>query len=859
MGNAENIFSVMRYSAIRIDLTKNFPVIFYGDNASGRKTKKFFLGDVISAEDLPLLINQIDEILVGNQSTLQIHSRFITDADGGSRWFLIKCEFKKEKFGKIHLDGFVFDVSSYLDFADEDRVLLEYKKKENEKSERINDRKLTLTAILDKDYLRQIQTPLKNGGVFSAIYEDDGTLICSPDENNQSLTEKKYKFTKRVNIRISHVIAAHWLISAATQDLIDKNTPLLDVLVQAVSQTANSFAMLYNEMSNSEHANKLLSEHIEQQILTNNVYNIILERKNSGEALEAVIKLVGEYMGMKRICIYEDFSDSKKIKLNYQWKSDDTTDSAADEYPYSAITKVIERLEYTDMYIPAFTGVDEAVEFKPETCTVANLNGDGKRIGIMTFAPLAADYVPTAQESKVLRSVSQITATLLLQKKSDEKLEETDRKLLDLVFYDPILTIPNRTKLDKDLAIELTTKEPGAAAVMKITNLHTFNELFGHEYTDNMLRDVAAFISDMPYSNLTVYRFSGNTLMLLLKEKNEDGVKEIVVELIERFEKPWKQNHGEHYLDIGIGVTVFPNGHNSCDEVYRAAALALYKATEYGPNSYAFHSEDFAEEADINYKHAEKLRDSITNGMKGFTLKYQPVLKAGENSTNNFPLHFEALINRGDIPVPKLIQLAESMGLDAIIDFWVIQNVCNFCKKMQTEHKRADFSVSVNLTPRGIRSGSIIAMVNDALAETGIQGSSLILEIPQRVFNERQDGILPVLKKLSQTGVRLIIDSFGSDCGGLRLLKHSYMDMVKIDYSLFTNIFDDFDEIWVGTVVKLASSLKNGICVKRVENEEQFEQAKKFGVQYVQGYLYAKPMTAEEVIKKYQKTAKKKT
>jgi len=209
--------------------------------------------------------------------------------------------------------------------------------------------------------------------------------------------------------------------------------------------------------------------------------------------------------------------------------------------------------------------------------------------------------------------------------------------------------------------------------------------------------------------------------------------------------------------------------------------------------------------------------------------------------------------------VPKLIQLAESMGLDAIIDFWVIQNVCNFCKKMQTEHKRADFSVSVNLTPRGIRSGSIIAMVNDALAETGIQGSSLILEIPQRVFNERQDGILPVLKKLSQTGVRLIIDSFGSDCGGLRLLKHSYMDMVKIDYSLFTNIFDDFDEIWVGTVVKLASSLKNGICVKRVENEEQFEQAKKFGVQYVQGYLYAKPMTAEEVIKKYQKTAKKKT
>ncbi|MDR2558662.1 MAG: GGDEF domain-containing protein, partial [Oscillospiraceae bacterium] len=625
MENTQNIFSSLRYAEVRIDLAKNFPITVYGDNTTGRKNRKLLLADIVSAEDLPLLVAQIETVLAGKQKMLQAHARIKTD--GEYTFFLIMCGFKKEKFGKAHLEGFIFDVSDYLEFAENDHVLLEYKRKDKEKADLINNRELTLTSILDIEYLRLLQTMLANGGVYSAIYDDSNKLICDSGNDDEDFSSEEPEFIKRADIKIASATAAYWVIIAPTAYLLEKNTSLLKVLVQAVSRIATSFVMLYNEMSNSEHSNKLLSQHIEQQILTNNVYNIILERENASDALAEVIKLVGEYMQMRRIRVYIDDAPNKCFEMHYEWMSSSCPDSPPPAFPYTSVTKVLERLEYSDIYIPAV--VSEEDGFKPEACTVANLTGDGNRFGVMVFAPEKPGYIPTAQESKVLRSVSQITATLMLRKQANEKLHYH-------AFFDQILDIPNRAKLDKDLEAELNLNRRGAAAVVKIANLHTFNELFGHSYTDSLLRNAAQFIAEMPSANLTVYRFSGNTLMLLLRETDEEGAKSVIENLLKRFGKPWKHENSEHYLDAGIGITLYPNGFHSLDAIYRAADLALYKATEYSANSYAFYKEEFKTEADENYSHEKKLRDAINDNMKGFSIKYQSVAAASSNSVIPF-------------------------------------------------------------------------------------------------------------------------------------------------------------------------------------------------------------------------------
>ena len=862
METIQNLISPLKYAKIRIDLTKDFPVTIYGDSFHGRKNRKLLLRDMISSEDLPNFIAQLDDVFKSPENILHAHARISTGGDAaGWNWFLIRCERAKETFGKVYLDGILLDVTTYTDTINDDPALLEFRRKEDEKMSRAINRKLLLTDVLDPKYLEQIQQPFIDRGLFSAIYDDEDKIICAPITPDKA---KNFVHVEKSEIRISRIVAAHWTIAAPTQELLDECKHLHLILLQAISQIANSFALLYNETYNSDRANKLLSEHIEQQILVNNVYNLILERKGSAEALAAVFKLVGEYMSMRRICVYEDAPDEKSVKLIYEWKSPKSPDSAKPDYAYSEIAKIQERLEYTDMYLPP-SGENPSGVFMPDNCTVANLIGDGVRFGIITFAPLVLGRVPTAPESKILRSVSQITAALLMQKKADEKIKESDEKLKHLAFNDPILHIPNRAMLDKELETELQSGGTGAAATVKITNLHTFNELFGHEYTDSMLRDVAKHIADLPVQSLTVYRFSGTALMFLWRGADEVAAKELVENLINRFKKPWKQADGEHYLDAGIGVTIYPNGQsgqclnsigagirpmpdsayidieqrqNCADAIYRAAALALYKATEYGTNSYAFYTDEFKAEADINYEHARNLRNAIINNMRDFTIKYQPITPVDPAEEAPF-VCYEALISREDLPTEKLIQLAENMGLDIEIDKWVMRNACIFCKQMQ--ETRPDFAVSVNVTPRVLRSGSVIGMVRDALEQSGLGAGSLLLEIPERVFADNLTGILPILKKLRDSGTKLIIDSFGSDFGGLRLLRHSYVDMVKIDFSLFTNVFSEFDEIWVNAVSKLATSLEHGICVKRIENPEQLNNAKKYGVKYAQGNLFAAP------------------
>jgi diguanylate cyclase (GGDEF)-like protein len=846
MDNTQNIFSSLRYAEIRIDLAKNFPVTVCGDSSVGRKSRKLLLSDVVSPEDLPLLVNQIEAVLAGKQNMLQAHARIKTD--GEYAFFLIMCGYKKEKFGRSHLDGFIFDASDYLKFAGEDSVILEYQRKDKEKVDLIKNSELTLDDIIDIDYLTQIQLPLVANGVYSSITDKDGDLICSPQISEPN---RKNLHVRKADIKITGVVAAQWVISSVDEYLLDENFPLLEVLAQAIARIANSFTMLYSEMQNTEHANKLLSQHIEQQILTNNVYNIILEKENASEALAAVIRLVGEYMDMRRIRVYTDDAGGKRFVMQYEWRAASCPDSPPVSISYADVSGLLERLEYSDMYIPAIVGEGDGL--KPEACTIANLTGDGKRFGVMVFAPAKPGYVPTAQESKVLRSVAQITTTLMLRKQADEKLHYH-------AFYDQILDIPNRVKLDEDLNDELAKEKRGAAAVVKIANLHTFNELFGHTYTDGLLRKAARFITEMPSAenSLTAYRFSGNTLMLLLRGADEAAAKTVIESLLKRFGKPWQHENSEHYLDAGIGVAMYPNGLGSLDAIYRAADLALYKATEYSANNYAFYKEEFKAEADESYIHEQKLRAAINDNMKGFNIKYQPVAalhgSAVQWTDSEVIPCYEAYVSWNGFPTAKLMQLAENMGLDIIIDTWVMKNACLFCKKMQDFVP--EFAVSVNITPWELRSGSILAMVAEALEESGLDGRFLSLEIPERSFSDRQDGVLSVLKKLSGSGVKLVIDSFGSDYGGLRLLKHSLMDMVKMDFSLFTNIFGEFDEIWVGAAARLASSLKNGICVKRIEEKGQLEAARRFGVKYAQGFLFEKPLTAEEITKKVQKAVK---
>lgn len=844
MEDFKRLLTSQKILKLKIDLVKDFPVTVSSDaSGSVKKSEKVFLKDVVFSEDLPSLIDQIDAFISKNTDSLYTHLRILTGND--YEWFLISCELRKNKFARLpYLSGTIFNMSHYLENVGEDPVVKEYRLKNIEKIVSVNSGNTALTDILEREYLEQIQIPFKYASdIYSAIFNEKNELICTPIPKQKSFDLSAYKYNEKYEIRINHSVAGYWIIASDNEDMINQCLPLLEVLGASVSRIANAYVMLYNEMTNSTQANKMLGENIEQQILVNSVYNIILEQKQSDVALNSVIKLVGEYIGIERISIFFDDKEQKRLDLKYEWAEKERFYQKEKSYSYDEIPKTIEKLSYTDLYYPRESGS----EFSVGHYAAVNLNGDGIRFAVIIYEAIEKEASLTSNESKMLRSISQIIATLLLQYQMDIKLENTNEKLRRLAFNDAILDIPNRAQLDKDLSEILEKQSSGAAITLKLTNMRIFNELFGHAYTDKLLKSVANFLKEIPAENLKVYRFSGNMLMIILTGCNGLHAKKFAENVQQRFGSPWEQEGNSHFLESGIGISLFPENGGSCEEVYRAATLAMYRAVEYGTNSYTIYSKEFEKPASADYYYSQKLRRSMSEGMQGFKLLYQPIIDEASGEV----LMCEAFINWEDgedrLSPSKLIRLAENMGFDIMLDSWVIESACRFCKKVQRE-LYSDFTVSVNITARELRSSSVVPMVQNALAKTGLNGKHLYIEIPEHVISGQNRTVIPTVNRLKKCGVNIAIDSFGNDFTASNLLKYSYIDLIKTDYSLFKNVYDRFDEILVDSVINLAKITQHGICVKRVETLEQLETVRKYNVNFVQGYYYSKPLTESELM-----------
>ncbi|MDR1754280.1 MAG: GGDEF domain-containing protein [Eubacterium sp.] len=825
-----------KFLRIRIESMKDLTVHI---SIVNEKSIRIPLEWLCIAEDLPELTEEIRGVASGNTSELYTHFRI--NFDGEIRRFLICAQnFKDILSTRTHLDGIMIEVSKYIDKAISDVSGWGFILPDSGEPK--------ICDLVNREYLEQLQMPFKFGaGIYSAIFDADGKLLCTPNSKEASFNINKFPFLKEANIRVNRMVIAKWIIGAYKKEIIDKHEQLLDVMSLTLSRVVNSLVLLYKEMTNSQHTNKMLSENVEQQMLINSVYNESFGNKNTSDIINTVFKIVGNYVKVDSISIFEEDSKEKMFYELFKWMANgDFKSDLKPKISYNDIPITLERLDFTDYYYPSGFK-HEFNKFGVSHYVAANLSGEGGRGGIVTYSLLGSERIPTTQEVKILIRISQILSSLLLKYKTDQMLEETSRQATYLAYHDPTLNVPNRAKLDIDLREEFISQKEGSVVYIKVTNLRTFNELFGHSYTDMLIKSVTDYIASMPVEAIKIYRFSGNIITVLLSNADALAAKKFSEMLLIRFKRPWEQDGNEHYLEAGIGVTLYPQNGKNNEEIYRAASLSMYRSIEYGVNSYAFYSKEFEKPASVDYFFAEKLRMDINNHMNGFSLRYQPVISL---KTGNYG-PFEVFVNwsgeNNTLGPINIVRLAENIGFDIRLDKWVITSACEFCKEMQ-KHIDPDFSISVNITVRELQSGAIISMVKEALRKSGLSGEYLYVEISERTLMNTRDNIIPVIAKLKEIGVKIIIDSFGRDFVAPKLLKYSYVNMVKTDFSLFTNVFDDYDEILLETVIKLSKTIPGGVCVKRVENAEQLGLLNSFNINYLQGYLLSKPLTSSELM-----------
>ncbi|MDE7281833.1 MAG: GGDEF domain-containing phosphodiesterase, partial [Ruminiclostridium sp.] len=346
----------------------------------------------------------------------------------------------------------------------------------------------------------------------------------------------------------------------------------------------------------------------------------------------------------------------------------------------------------------------------------------------------------------------------------------------------------------------------------------------------------------------TLYRFSGSVLMMIIAGGGVEQVRELMKIVTDRFAGSWKIGDDEHFLSMSAGAALYPDDSSNCEGLYRCSTLAMYRAAEEERNTYIFYSKELEERAGAVFNAEQRLRRAVLNDMEGFSVSYMPIADT-EGNINAL----EAVVSwvdreNGKMPAGRVIKLAESIGIDELIDSWVINNACAFLREVIDMTGCEGLVMNINLTSHELRRSSVYDTVRSAAETFGLKANNIAVEIPEKAQLKIENNFGVALNEFKNAGVRVVIDDFGREYMSLTALKSGMSDVIKIRAEQFCG-GDEFDKAALKSVIMLAHNRGISVCVKHIETKEQYETAKAFFVDHLQGsYLF--PCSDEDSIKR---------
>jgi diguanylate cyclase (GGDEF)-like protein len=440
-----------------------------------------------------------------------------------------------------------------------------------------------------------------------------------------------------------------------------------------------------------------------------------------------------------------------------------------------------------------------------------------------------------------------------LQKRRQMELAEIKQAaetMWQQVYHDPLTGLPNRMLFEDRLTLEMAharrDKQGLAVMFLDLDHFKLINDTLGHSVGDQLLQDVAHRLRDALRGTDTVARMGGDEFALLLtRVTHAENVARVAQKIFHVLKPPFNFGGHDFHITPSIGITLYPNDGEDTQTLLKNADTALYRAKEQGRNVYQFYTPA------MNSKTLERL--ALENNLrralerKEFVVYYQPRVKI---STKRI-IGMEALVRwqhpeLGLISPVKFIPLAEETGLIIPLGEWVLRTACEQTKAWQ-EAGFPPLRVGVNLSARQFQQPNLVERVAQVLKETGLHPHYLELEITESAAMQNAEYTLPVLYYLKEMGIHISIDDFGTGYSSLSYLKKFPFHTLKLDQSFIRDLTTDPNDAMIAKVViTLAHGLKLEVVAEGVETQEQLDFLKQLQGDEVQGYLFSKPLPAEE-------------
>jgi diguanylate cyclase (GGDEF)-like protein len=446
------------------------------------------------------------------------------------------------------------------------------------------------------------------------------------------------------------------------------------------------------------------------------------------------------------------------------------------------------------------------------------------------------------------------------------ELREAKQRIRYLAYYDPTTGLPNRQAFTEQLqqALSLARRHHRQLAVLTLDldQFKRINDTLGHAAGNELLVAAAQRLADAVRGedllsradaamdgrqHPAVARFDGDEFSLLITDlvQYHDAAK-VARRLLEELRKPFRLDTSEMFITASIGLALYPLDGDDAQTLIKNAGAAMHFAKEQGRDNYQFYSRAMNATALEKLAIESQLRKALDRGE--FLLHYQPKIQSSTGAV----VGLEALIRwrhpeLGMVPPAQFIPVAEETGLIVPIGDWVLREASRQNQSWRAQGF-APIHVAVNIASLHFRQRGLIDSVAQALRESGLEPALLELEVTESMLMQSVDATLETLSRLKDMGVRLAIDDFGTGYSSLSYLKRFPLDTLKIDRSFIQDLPRDAEDAAIAkAIIGMAHSLKLAVVAEGVEAPEQLAFLQQHGCDVVQGYLFSRPVPAEEL------------
>ncbi|WP_317933372.1 EAL domain-containing protein [Halioxenophilus sp. WMMB6] len=427
--------------------------------------------------------------------------------------------------------------------------------------------------------------------------------------------------------------------------------------------------------------------------------------------------------------------------------------------------------------------------------------------------------------------------------------KEAEEQLLQLAFYDPLTSLPNRglfrRRLSEALASALRQEDILALVFIDLDNFKDINDTLGHDVGDSLIQLAGSRIKACVRKTDMVARLGGDEFTVLLTNlHNEDDIGLVAQNIIGALSQPFAPQGHEAFVSASLGIAVFPGDGMTAEELLKNADTAMYHAKASGRSNFQYYRPAMNERLERRVQLTNGLRHALENNE--FLLHYQPRLDIDSGKI----VGAEALIRwhkpgQGLIPPDEFIAAAEASNLILPISQWVLEAAC----QQISEWRRQGLPitpVAINLSSKQFQDGNLVALVKNSLAQHALPAHYLEVEITESILMDDPNQAVSILKALRAMGVRIAIDDFGTGYSSLAYLRKLPIDTLKIDRSFVNELHHHTgDAAIVEAIIALAGNLSLGVVAEGVETEEQLAFLQARGCREAQGYLFSRPLPAE--------------